>query len=192
MGQEFERKYRATPEKLAAIREAFAPFRQIQMETTYYDTPTRQLSQRHWTLRRRMENGVSVCTLKTPGVGDARGEWETEAESITAGIPILCKLTGEDTLSQLTAQGVEAVCGARFTRLAATLTVEGGTVELALDAGVLLGGGKESPLCEVEVERKSGTEGAVLTFGEALAARFGLIPETQSKFKRARDLAAQK
>lgn len=192
MGQEFELKYRATPEKLAAIRGEFAPFRQIEMETTYYDTPTRQLSDRHWTLRRRLENGVSVCTIKTPGKGNARGEWETKAETITAGIKELCKLMNSPQLAELTAAGVEPVCGARFTRLAATLTLEGGSVELALDEGVLLGGGRALPLWEVEVERKSGPEAVTRTFGEALAFRFGLEPESESKFKRAKTLASQK
>ena len=191
MGQEFECKYRATPEKLAAIRAEFGPFRQIRMETTYYDTPTRQLTQRRWTLRRRLENGVSVCTIKTPGKDGARGEWETEAEEITSGIPILCKLMGSPQLAELTAAGVEATCGARFTRLAATLEVTGGTVELALDEGVLLGVGREISLCEVEVELKSGPQDAAIAFGEMLANRFGLTPETASKFKRARDLAEQ-
>lgn len=192
MGQEYERKYRATPEKLAAIREEFAPFRKIEMETTYYDTPTRQLSDRHWTLRRRLENGVSVCTLKTPGKGDTRGEWETEAETIAAGIKELCKLMDSVQLAQLTDAGVEPVCGARFTRLAVMLTLEGGSVELALDEGFLLGGGRMLPLWEVEVERKSGPEEVTRTFGEALAFRFGLEPEAESKFKRAKTLASQK
>lgn len=191
MGQEFECKYRATPEKIAAIRAEFGPFRRISMETTYYDTPTRQLSQRRWTLRRRLENGVSVCTIKTPGEDGNRGEWETEAEEITSGIPILCKLMGSPQLAELTAGAVEATCGARFTRLAATLEVPGGTVELALDEGVLLGGGREIPLYEVEVELKSGSHAAAIGFGEMLANRFGLTLETASKFKRARDLAEQ-
>ena len=44
MGQELEWKYRADPERIAGLSAAFGPFRQIAMETTYYDTPDRQLS----------------------------------------------------------------------------------------------------------------------------------------------------
>ena len=65
----------------------------------------------------------------------------------------------------------------------------GAAVELALDAGVLLGGGREAALCEVEVELKSGTEKAVSAYGEWLAGEFGLVPEKKSKFRRALALA---
>ena len=64
MNVEFELKYRATEAQLAAIGAAYGPFREITMETTYFDTPDRVFSQRKWTLRQRLENGVSVCALK--------------------------------------------------------------------------------------------------------------------------------
>ena len=66
MGREFELKYRATEEILKAVEEKFGEFTPISMETTYFDTPDQTLAARHITLRRRMENGVSVCTVKTP------------------------------------------------------------------------------------------------------------------------------
>ena len=62
MGIEFELKYRATPE----IQEELAQdghWRSIAMETTYYDTPSKAMSSRFFTLRRRKENGASICTL---------------------------------------------------------------------------------------------------------------------------------
>ena len=60
-----------------------------------------------------------------------------------------------------------------------------------MDRGILLGGGKELPFAEVEVELKSGSEEAALTFAKALAAEFGLIPEAASKYKRALTLATE-
>ena len=66
MGREFELKYRADAAALAAIREEFGEFTSIAMETTYYDTPSGDLRRMRWTLRRRYENGISVCTVKTP------------------------------------------------------------------------------------------------------------------------------
>ena len=61
MGKEFELKFKATPEKQEEIAKDFAPFSAISMETTYYDTKDRALAQRKMTLRRRLENGISVC-----------------------------------------------------------------------------------------------------------------------------------
>lgn len=189
MGREFELKYRATPQQIAAIAERYPDGRSITMETTYYDTPERLLSPRHWTLRRRMENGISVCTLKTPAQGGGRGEWETECEDILSAIPALCKLGAPALLPVLVSEGVEPVCAARFTRLASTLTWGDSTLELALDQGILLGGDRQIPLCEVEVELKDGTEAAAVAFAEELAETFGLVSETRSKYRRALSLA---
>ena len=189
MGIEFELKYRAEEGKIAAIAAKYGDFTSISMETTYYDTPARSLSPLHWTLRRRSENGKSVCTLKTPAPGGARGEWETECGDILSAIPELCKLGAPIQLVAYTFDGVEQVCGAKFTRLAKTLVLESCTVELALDRGCLMGGNREEPLCEVEVELKAGSEEAAVAFATALAEEFGLIPERGSKYRRALALA---
>ena len=53
----------------------------------------------------------------------------------------------------------------------------------------MLGGGQEIPLCEVEVELKSGDPETAVAFATALAQRFGLEPEKKSKFRRALALA---
>ena len=105
------------------------------------------------------------------------------------GILALCKAGADEELLRVTAGGLMEVCGARFTRLAKTLEIPGGTVELALDQGVLLGKGKELPLAEVEVELKAGTDQAATAFANALAEEFGLVPEEKSKFLRAMALA---
>jgi len=189
MGREFELKFAATEAALSAIETRFGKFAAITMETTYFDTPDRALSARHITLRCRMENGVSVCTLKTPTDGLGRGEWELERGSIEEAIPELCKLSKHPLLPILLAPGVTPICGARFLRKAKTVSLPNCTVEIALDKGCLLGGGKELPLCEVEVELKDGPEDAAVAFAKALAAEFGLQSEPKSKFKRAAELA---
>ena len=92
-------------------------------------------------------------------------------------------------LMALTVNGIVPVCGARFTRLAKTLELEGCTVELALDQGVLTGRGKEQPLCEVEVELKDGSEEAAVRFAKSLQEAFVLSEEPDSKYRRALILA---
>lgn len=189
MGREFELKYRATEGQIAAIAQKFGGFSPISMETTYYDTPERTLRRQFWTLRRRLENGRSVCTVKTPASGGGRGEWECECGSIQDAIPELCKLGAPKTLWLLTEATLVEACSARFTRLASTVTTQDCTVEIALDRGVLMGGGRELPFAEVEVELKNGSEEAATAFAEALADEFGLIPEAKSKVQRAMELA---
>jgi len=191
MGREFELKFRADGHILEILKERYPHLTSIAMETTYYDSPDARLGNLHWTLRRRMENGKSVCTLKTPAGGVSRNEWETECGEITDAVEPLILQGAPRELLLLTASGLKESCGARFTRLAGTITLDGAVVELALDQGVLLGGGKELPFAEVEVELKEGSEKAALDFAAILAADLGLTPEPKSKVARARALAVK-
>lgn len=182
---EYELKFAATAQILDAVeRQLDGPWQRYTMRTTYYDTPSGALSARKWTLRRRLENGESVCTLKTPA-GSARREFEVRCQSIEGAIPELCKLGAPEELSILTQEGVGEVCGAAFTRRACLVTLPQGAVEVALDMGELFGGQKSQPLCELEVELKSGDPSVALMFAGELALRYGLKPEHGSKFKRA-------
>ena len=189
MGREFELKYRADSGKISEIRKKYGSFSSISMETTYYDPPDGSLRRLRWTLRRRFENGKSVCTVKTPAAGGGRGEWETACGNIRDAVPELCKLGAPRELLALTADGVTDSCAARFSLLAMLVEADGCTVELALDEVTLLGGGKALPLAEVEVELKAGSEAAAVAFAQALAAEFGLTPEPKRKVQRALALA---
>lgn len=190
MGIEFELKFQAEPELQEAVRQAY-PGQEflISMETTYYDTPDHKLSAQHITLRRRLENGISICTIKTPGGAAGRGEWECFCEDISLAVPMLCKLGCPQELAYLAEVALVPICGARFTRQAKTISLESGTIELALDKGFLLGGSKEQPLCEIEVEQKTASREETQLFAQVAASRFGLVPESASKFARARALA---
>ena len=185
MGREFELKYAATADAQAAIRSAFGPWQEIRMETTYFDTPDGALSARHITLRLRKENDVTVCTLKTPLPDGSRGEWECRTTDIGDGIRALIAIGAPKILAGLTINGVFPSCGARFTRLSAQIPTADGMAELALDYGILLGGGREIPLCEVEIELKSGSDEAAVTLAHKLAAQYDLKEEPKSKFRRA-------
>lgn len=183
MGIEYELKYRATEEKLAAIRAAFPGNGQtLHMETTYYDTPSGELSARRHTLRQRLENGVSVCTLKAPAGERGRGEWEIRRETIGEALPELARISG---IPMPNAESLIPVCGARFTRITVLLIQPYLTAELALDKGVLMGGGRQIPLCEVELELKSGEKEVLDAFGKQFQLLFGLKKESKSKFRRA-------
>lgn len=190
MGLEYERKYSADLNTLQKIHASLSePPYVLQMESTYYDTPDSALSRQKITLRRRYENGTSICTLKTPADGIGRGEFQTEANSIAEAIPVLCKLSNSPDLGNLAKAGLTEVCGARFIRIARKINFRGSLLELALDQGVLLGGGKELPLYEVEVELLSGDPKDADLYGAFLAAKFSLQEEEKSKFRRAMALA---
>lgn len=176
-------------EQVAQVRQG--GYRLIDMATVYYDTPDQRLSSRRWTLRLRQENTDLVATLKTPGEGRTRGEWECSASSITAAIPLLLEAGAPQELTALLAdQPLRPLCAAQFTRRAALLTFgDGTTCELCGDIGMLVGGVNEESLCEVELELKSGSADTVEAFAGELMDRFGLTEESRSKFARAAALA---
>ena len=186
MGREFELKFKANAKALEEIRALWQDWEEISMETTYFDTADSRLSEKNCTLRSRMENGVCVCTMKTPTAGFGRGEWDAQAPWCAETVE---KLFAAARQTQIPFEELTAVCGARFTRLAKMVELPGCMVEIALDTGILMGGGREIPLCELEVEYKAGSESAVAVWAERLAQRFGLEAETKSKFRRASLLA---
>lgn len=191
MGREFEFKFRASAAQLDAIRADFDGFREINMVTTYYDTPDNDLLSRHWTLRHRKENDASICTLKTPCEEGGRNEWETECDDINAAIAQLCANGAPAELTDLVSGKLEAVCSARFTRLATLVELDGCTVELALDRGFLKGGFRMNLMMEVEVELKSGSDEAAVDFSRSLATKYRLVPERNSKYIRALSLTGR-
>ena len=191
MAIEIELKFAAEESAFEGLLAESSKWTRYEMATTYYDTPDAKLGSLRWTLRRRFENGVSVCTVKTPHKGGGRNEFELECDDITVAIPRLVEMGAPRELLLYTANGIEEVCAARFTRMAGKIVLPGAEAELALDKGELLGGGNVLPFVEVEVELKSGDLNAVAAYGEKLAKQFGLRPEPKSKYKRALTLAGK-
>ncbi len=189
MGRELELKFAASSETLDAMEEKYAPLTPITMHTRYFDTPHQVFRGRRWTLRLRLENGRPICTLKTRLSDGSRGEYETESGDIVSAIPALLEQGAPAELEELAREGLEEVCGARFTRLARIIDVPGGQVELALDRGEFTGGGRTLPFTEAEAELKAGPDEVLARFGRALAAEFSLREEPRSKIQRAMALA---
>ena len=191
MAIEIELKFAAEESAFEGLLLESSEWTRYEMATTYYDTPDARLGGLYWTLRRRFENGVSVCTIKTPHKGGGRNEFELECGNIVVAIPELVKMGAPAELLAYAADGIEEVCAARFTRMAGQIHLNGAEAELALDKGELLGGGNVLPFVEVEVELKSGDLEAVVAYGKELEKRFSLRPEPKSKYKRALTLAGK-
>ena len=166
-----------------------APFAYIRMQTTYYDTEDGLLEKNRWMLRLRTENERSVVTMKTPGEGHPRGEWEVESEYLDEALPALAKLGAPEAIGRLDAEALLPVCGAKFTRITAPLRLsEKTSCTLCGDLGELTGGGKKALLCELELELQAGEEADVQAFAKTLAERFHLHEQPRSKLQRARAL----
>ena len=165
-----------------------APFLQTvpiprQMHSRYYDTSQRTLQAHGIVLRMRKEDSAWVCCLKGPssGVNGLFRREEFAFSSLENGIAVLQQrglLTASDAL-HVTAE-------VRFVRRQTQLQIGSSILELAIDTGAFLAAdGTEFPFSELELEQKQGPEQELLAFGSELQSRYGLVPQTESKFMRA-------
>lgn len=167
-----------------------APYAYIRMRTTYYDTEDGFLEKRRWMLRLRTENDRSVVTMKTPGEGHTRGEWEVESEYLDEALPKLAALGAPQALTALQPDALAPICGASFTRITAELRLSEDTACMICgDVGELTGGGKSALLCELELELKHGNEAELTAFAQKLMETYHLSEQPLSKLQRARALA---
>lgn len=167
-----------------------APYAYLRMRTTYYDTEDGFLETRRWMLRLRTENDRSVVTMKTPGEGHTRGEWEVESAYLDEALPKLAALGAPQEITSLQSDALAPICGARFTRITAELRLsEATSCMICGDVGDLTGGGRTALLCELELELKQGSEAELAAFAQALMETYHLSEQPLSKLQRARALA---
>lgn len=191
MANETELKY-APPEgfsaeKLFSLPE-IAPYlgriSSFTMQTEYLDTPYSDAKKRGVTLRRRLENGVSILYAKTSclrsGELSIRGEWSVVSDDIANAAKLLYD-AGAPT-GELVGLPLE-VCGkVAFTRYEAPLTLPEFSAMLSYDEGTF---GEDVPFSEIELELTSGDTDELLRFGRDIALRYGFKPEAASKYARA-------
>lgn len=133
--------------------------------STYYDTPQRSLAHAGITLRRRLENGLSLWQLKLPRDGAARAELEVAGGP--AGPPEeLCGLL----VAHLRHGAVEPVATLR-TRRRGRRVADGPRpiADVTLDAVDVLAGSRSiGPFEELEVELLEGGEDELDRLGRVL------------------------
>ena len=167
-----------------------APYAYIRMRTTYYDTEDGFLEKRRWMLRLRTENDRSVVTMKTPGEGHTRGEWEVESDYLDEALEKLAALGAPQELAAMQPDTLAPICGASFTRITAELRLSEDTACMICgDVGELTGGGKSALLCELELELKHGNEAELTAFAQKLMETYHLSEQPLSKLQRAQALA---
>ena len=169
-----------------------APYENIRMQTTYFDTEDGKLADRRWMLRLRQENERSVVTCKTAGEGLARGEWEAEGAYLEEALPKLAELGAPEELCALAPESLVPICGARFTRITQELTLNAeNACMICGDFGELYAGGSSAPLCELELELSRGAAEAIIEFASYFKQRYGIKEQPRSKLERARVLLQQ-
>ncbi|HEX6978154.1 MAG TPA: CHAD domain-containing protein [Alphaproteobacteria bacterium] len=160
----------------------------------YFDTPDFRLRRQRATLRVRQIGGRRIQTVKLAARAErgilARHEWERE---IDGTIPDLRDIDDRDVRRIVNgdiSNRLAPVFVSEITRSVIPLEVDGSAIELAVDVGEIRTDRGRVPVCEAELELKSGHVKNVYRLAQELNRRMPLSIEPMSKAERGYALAA--
>jgi triphosphatase len=154
------------------------------LQTMYFDTPDGALVREGIALRVRRVARRWVQTVKGGGGSIGGLHRREEAEAVVAGPrPELAKLPATSLSGALgeaaVRENLSVVFETRFDRLARTVHMNSGTtIEVAFDRGSVIADGRESAICEVELELKAGTTADLLALARAVVREGGWLDDT--------------
>lgn len=184
---ETELKFALGPQAAEDLRrEVFAGRETRDIRSVYYDTANWALRAQGLSLRVREADGESLQGLKGLN-GAARLEREV---SLTGGGLDRDALAGTPAAEILAEAEAAPVFETRVRRTVSRLKAGRAEIELALDEGEFVAGGRVAPILELEMELKAGSPAALFSEAERWRARRGLSVLTRSKAERGYALAA--
>ncbi len=192
MSIERELKFRVAPGITARLQRELALAEPRQFQSIYYDTPERDLQGARMAIRLRRQGERWLQTLKCVIDAAARHEWEMAVE----GDALEPERFPQDEV--IAASGVDLsalnerlapVFETRFTRRVALVQQDEAKLEIALDRGDVIAGERSEPICELELELKSGAPWTLARVAEPLVERFDLQLAIESKAERGYRLA---
>ncbi len=190
MAIETELKLRLTPEHLALLRRhALFKTHQITAPVThrlhniYYDTPELELHQHKMALRLRRVGGQWLQTLKGGGQVMAglhqRMEWEVPVPSDRLDFTGLEEWDAH--LPQALRNDLHPVFITDFYRASRELNWRGAIIEVCMDHGEVKTEQHSTPICEVELELKSGEPQQLFSLAQTILEIVPFELETVSK-----------
>ncbi len=165
-------------------------------DTAYFDTKDGLVRHAGYSLRVRKAGGHYVQAVKHKPAAAAglfvRREWEAEVPGFAPDDAALAKTPLLKLLEAGEAGPLKQQVRSKFRRTIWLVTHKGSVIEVVLDEGKVTAGKAESPLCELELELKSGKPRALFALageiGAALPLRLGVL----SKAERAYALAERR
>jgi triphosphatase len=194
---EVELKFDVEPGGASAIRRA-AILRQAAAaegdhDTLYFDTVDGAVRKAGFSLRVRKSGDRFVQAIKRKRASAAglfvRQEWESDVDRFEVDPDAFERTPLKRSLAKAKAQDLTPQIRTRFHRTSWTVDVDGSRVEVALDEGIIAGGGREAPLCELELELVAGKATALFRLGELIGAAAPLRLGVLSKAERGHALA---
>ena len=168
---------------------------EIEMDATYYDTLDGQIAKVRGGLRFRRENGEGVVCLKLSsqenfnGAFKQREEYECYAPDIRSGMLNLPSVGApQDFCDHVLKSDLLELGRMLFHRTTYLLAYKHCTCELAFDIGHIYHRSRKLPLCEIELELKTGSEDDFTTLALEMQNKLNLKPQPLSKLARMRAL----
>lgn len=191
---EIEFKLSCTPETASVLGRQLSRLtgsgpQKLKLQNTYYDTPQQNLRAAGIALRIRQQDRLRLQTVKCAGQVSgglsSRPEWETPYGGRFDFTPVSDEATRTvlETLARL--PGYQAMLDTNFSRHVWHWRPEADThVEIVLDRGQILAGGRQEAICELELELIAGKPERLLDLVAHLGSLAPVFPAPLSKATR--------
>ncbi len=191
MADEIELKLDLSPSAAAAIEASgLLPDEagRVRQSSIYFDTPDQALARAGVSLRIRKSDGKRVQTIKAAGASAAglfaRSEWERAVRNDT---PVLDAKTPLPPGLGECAHAIAPIFEVGIDRHSWIVAEGDATIEVVLDRGKVVAGDRQSPICEIELELKSGAPAALFAFARKLDAvapvRLGVLTKAERGYR---------
>lgn len=203
MPAEIELKLRLPPDAIARLQRnpllrslSSSNFITRKVYSVYYDTPDFALRRNGVAFRLRRERKQWMQTIKGGGSAAAglhqRDEWEAP---VLKGQPDFTKISDPSLIGLFSTAGLREqlrpLFSTVFNRSARTLRLpDGSEVEFCLDRGKIAAGDASAPICEIELELKSGSPLSLFQLARDLLQSIPFRLENVSKAERGYMLAS--
>lgn len=164
-----------------------------ELRAIYYDTDELDLLKHDIAFRIREEGSRVIATLKwngkTVGALHTREELNVnlgEGTCTDRPDPTVFSQSeiGTELLELIGEKALQGFIQVHVSRRKVRVDTNQAILEIALDSGLVLTKNGTCTISEAEIELYSGKEDELLALGEQLAQKYGLVPETKSKFAR--------
>ena len=170
MAVETELKLRIAPEQLASLKrhallKTYSITRPVtrRLQNIYYDTPKLDLHKSEMALRLRHTGRQWLQTLKGGGSMQAglhrRNEWEVPVKRAALDFSATQEVEWDEHLRPSLRKKLHPIFVTDFTRNSRMLDFQGAQIELCIDQGEVRTEQHSVPICELELELKSGEPG---------------------------------
>lgn len=192
MDQEIELKLELSSDAAEAFEQlALLPGEsdRAELKAVYFDTPDRQLHAQGYTLRIRRSGEKRVQTVKADGGGQggglfARAEWEMP---VADDRPVIDSRTPLGAVLGDAAEMLEPAFKVEVERRTWVVKEGAAKIELVLDRGWVGTGERQAPICEAELEIKSGRPDALFSLARRIAVavpvRMGVAAKSERGYR---------